>query len=181
MWLINMTFMMQSSNTTLIRSQKKTNRAVGVEVVQHGDARLVVLPLNLCDNNFVSWRSFQKKSIHIEAIDNLYDKHQSMQCPPRILSRKQVSICKWMFVDQHWSSLVCNSDNWIEIQDLKWLIRQGCVAEQNIHHIFFDRISLLVSRKKFQHTLQVSSLSLCTLFLFLSLYLVFLCLCILSF
>ena len=47
MLLINMTFMMQSSNTTLIWSQKKTNRAVGVEVVQHGDARLVVLPLNL--------------------------------------------------------------------------------------------------------------------------------------
>ena len=130
MLLINMTFMMQSSNTTLIWSQKKTNRAVGVEVVQHGDARLVVLPLNLCDNNFVSWRSFQKKSIHIEAIDNLYDKHQSMQCPPRILSRKQVSNWNWMFVDQRWSSLMCNSDNWIEIQDWKWLIRHGCMAEQ---------------------------------------------------
>ena len=47
MLLINMTFMMQSSNTTLISSQNKTDRAVGVEVVQHGDAGFVVLPLNL--------------------------------------------------------------------------------------------------------------------------------------
>ena len=79
--------MMNEMTSMLVRKQDETDRAVGVEVVQHGDARLVVLPLNLCDNNFVSWRSFQKKSIHIEAIDNLYDKHQSMQCPPRILSR----------------------------------------------------------------------------------------------
>ena len=89
--------MMNEMTSMLVRKQDETDRAVGVEVVQHGDARLVVLPLNLCDNNFVSWCSFQKKifqSIYIGAIDNLHGKHQSMQSPPRILSRKQVSICK---------------------------------------------------------------------------------------
>ena len=39
--------MMNEMTSMLVRKQDETDRAVGVEVVQHGDARLVVLPLNL--------------------------------------------------------------------------------------------------------------------------------------